>query len=255
MTTTTYPLTPVTAEQNPLRFSTLTSVELRKMTDTRSGRWLLASILALVTAVLAWKVAHPSIEVSFHNYGGGVATIVAFLAPIIGLLAMTSEWTQRTALTTFTLAPRRGPVIAAKYVASVILSLGVLAIALLLAGAFAIVGGAIHGNGSFGTMPSDVRSFVIIVALQVTMAAAFGLVAGQTPVAITTFLVAPTAWAALSSGVLKSASPWFDVFSAYDRLSSTQPLAHVGQTLTAVALWVVVPTALGIARSLRREVK
>ena len=36
-------------------------------------------------------------------------TFVAFLAPLIGLLAMTSEWTQRTALTTFTLAPRRLP--------------------------------------------------------------------------------------------------------------------------------------------------
>jgi len=104
-------------------------------------------------------------------------------------------------------------------------------------------------------MPSDVRSFVIVVVLQVTMAAAFGLLAGQTPVAITTFLVAPTAWAALSSNVFKSASPWFDVFSSYDRLSSTQPLAHIGQTLTAVGLWVVLPIVLGTVRSLRREVK
>jgi hypothetical protein len=158
-------------------------------------------------------------------------------------------------LTTFTLAPRRGPVIAAKYFASVILSVAVLAFALLLASAFALVGGAVHGNGSFGAMPSDVRSFVIIVVLQVTMAAAFGLLAGQTPVAITTFLVAPTAWAALSSNVLKTTSPWFDVFSAYDRLSSTQPAAHIGQTLTAVGLWVVLPCVLGVVRSLRREVK
>ena len=225
------------------------------MTDTRSGRWLPATILALVTAVLTWKVSHPEIEVSFKNYGGAVATIIAFLAPIVGLLAMTSEWTQRTALTTFTLAPRRLPVIAAKYVASVILTLGLLAVGLMLGAGFTIVGGAIHGNGSFAAMPSDVRSFAIITVLQVTMAAAFGLLAAQTPIAITAFLVAPTVWAAMSADVLKGASPWFDVFSAYDRLSSTQPLAHFGQTVTAVALWVVLPCVLGIVRSVRREVK
>ena len=103
----------------PLRFSTLTSVELRKLTDTRSSRWLLLSILGLVSGVLVYKLTQSRIEVAFDNYSSGVTTVVAFLAPIIALLAMTSEWTERTALTTFTLAPRRLPVIAAKYVAAV----------------------------------------------------------------------------------------------------------------------------------------
>jgi hypothetical protein len=253
--TTTFPLSPITTEQRPLRFSTLTSVELRKMTDTRSGRWILVAILGLATGVLAWKVAHPDIEVSFDNYGGAVATFVAFLAPLIGLLAMTSEWTQRTALTTFTLTPRRLPVIAAKYVASVVLSLAVLAAGLVVAGGFTALGGAIHGHGSFDGLFTDIRSFAIIVVLQVTMASAIGLLAAQTPVAITAFLVAPTAWAAVSSGLLKDASPWFDIFSAYDRLASTHPFGHLAQTATAIGVWVVVPSVLGLVHSLRREVK
>ena len=88
------------------------------MTDTRSGAALLAGHRrSPPLAVLVWKVAHASVETSFDNYSAGAATMVAFLMPIVGLLAMTSEWTQRTALTTFTLAPRRLPVIAAKYVA------------------------------------------------------------------------------------------------------------------------------------------
>jgi hypothetical protein len=247
--------TTISAEQRPLRFSTITSVELRKMTDTRSGRWILFSILAVATGALAWKAAHPAIEVSFHNYGAAAATFVAFMAPVIGLLAMTSEWTQRTALSTFTLVPRRLPVIVAKYLASLVLALAVLAGALVLAAAFTAVGGAIHGRGSFEGTLGDVRSFAVIVVLQVTMATAFGLLAGHTPVALTAFLVAPTAWAAASSGLLQNVSPWFDVFSAYDRLASAQPLGHLAQTTTAIALWVVLPSALGIVRSVRREVK
>ena len=252
---TVYPLPAITAEPRPLRFATLTSVEFRKMTDTRSGRWLIATILTIITGVLTWKVAHPSIRPAFENYGDASAVFVAFLAPLIGLLAITSEWTQRTALTTFTLAPRRMPVFAAKYVASIALTLGLLAVSVLLAGGFTLLGGAIHGNGTFAGLPTEVRTYAIIAVLQVTMAMAFGLLAAQTPLAITAFLIAPTAWGAFSSNVLKGASPWFDVFSAYDRLASSQPLEHFGQTLSAVSLWVLLPSALGLVRSLRREVK
>jgi ABC-type transport system involved in multi-copper enzyme maturation permease subunit len=252
---TVYSLPAITAEPRPLRFATLASVEFRKMTDTRSGRWLIATILTIVTGVLIWKVAHPSIQPAFDNYSDVSAVFVAFLAPLIGLLAITSEWTQRTALTTFTLAPRRMPVIAAKYVASIVLTLGLLAVSVLLAGGFTLLGGAIHGGGTFDGLPTEVRSDAIIVFLQVTMAMAFGLLAVQTPLAITAFLIAPTAWAAFSSNVLKGASPWFDVFSAYDRLASSQPLEHFGQTLSAVTLWVLLPSAFGLVRSLRREVK
>jgi ABC-type transport system involved in multi-copper enzyme maturation permease subunit len=238
----------------PLRFSTLTAVELRKMTDTRSSRWLLGMILGLVGFVLAWKVTHASVEVSTDNYGGAVVSVLAFFVPIIGLLAMTSEWTQRTALTTFTLAPRRLHVIAAKFVASMMLSLAVLAVGLLMAVGATALGGLVHGDASYAHLLTDVRGAAIIVALQVTMAAAFGALAAQTAVALVAFLVAPMAWAAVSAE-LKGASSWFDVFAAYDQLSSNQPFHHLAQSLTAIGVWVVLPSVLGVARSLRREVK
>jgi hypothetical protein len=104
-------------------------------------------------------------------------------------------------------------------------------------------------------MLTEIRSYVIIVILQVTMAAAFGALVQQTAVAIVAYLAAPIVWNAVSTVVLKGASEWFDIFSAYDRLSSTQPFHHIAHTLTAIAMWVVVPSALGVVRSLRREVK
>jgi hypothetical protein len=239
----------------PLRFSTLMSVETRKMTDTRSSRWLLLGIVGLAGVALVWKLTHPTIDISFNNYGGAVAGIVAFLVPIIGLLAMTSEWTQRSALSTFTLAPRRLPVFAAKYLSAMILSLGVLFAGVLLSIGATAIGGLVHGHSSYGGMLTDIRSYVIVVVLQVTMAAAFGALAAQTAVGLVAYLVAPTAWAAASDQLLKGASPWFDIFSAYDQLSSGQPFHHFAQSLTSIAIWVAVPSVLGITRSLRKEVK
>ena len=96
---------------------------------------------------------------------------------------------------------------------------------------------------------------MIVVALQVIMATAFGALAAQTTVAIGAFLAAPAVWAEVSEPLLGKAAPWFDVFSAYGQLSSNHPFDHLGQTLTAVTVWVVVPATIGITRSLRREVK
>ena len=55
------------------------------------------------------------------------------LLPVIGVMAMTSEWTQRTALTTFTLSPRRVRVQLAKFVSAIVLSVVVLTATALLA--------------------------------------------------------------------------------------------------------------------------
>ena len=51
----------------------------------------------------------------------------SILLPIVGILLVTSEWSQRTALITFALVPDRGRVLAAKLLASVVLSLVALA--------------------------------------------------------------------------------------------------------------------------------
>jgi ABC-type transport system involved in multi-copper enzyme maturation permease subunit len=239
----------------PLRFPTLLAVEVRKMLDTRSGRSLLASTVVVSAAVLVWKVAHSSVETAFDNYSRGVATMVAFLTPLIGLLAMTSEWTQRTALTTFTLAPRRLPVIAAKYVASLLVSLGAAAVGMAMAATACAIGGELHGPSDFSGWLGDIRYAAVFVVLQVTMGAAFGAMAANTPAALSAFLLAPSVWTMLPDDLLNSVAPWLDIFEAYGRLSSDLPLDDIAKTLSAVAAWVVFPAAIGLTRSLRREIK
>jgi hypothetical protein len=248
---------PVTEPVRPLRLPTLVSVELRKMTDTRSARGVLAGTLGLVVFALVWKLTHlDSGPSAFDNLVIPTVNIIAIFGPLLGLLAMTSEWTQRTALTTFTLAPRRLPVIGAKYLASVIVSLGLLAAGLALTAAATGIGGLVGDGSDFAGALGDVRSGLIIVVLQVTMAAAFGALIAQSAGALVAFFVVPIAWDAAGEAVLgRKAAPWFDIYAAYDRLASDDPWSHPNWTLTAVLTFVVLPAAIGVRRSLRREIK
>ena len=118
------------------------------------------------------------------------------------------------------------------------------------------LGGLITGQTpSFDSFGADVRGLVIMTALQVTMAAGFGALAAQTAVAVGAFLVAPTPGPCVGPLVFGDNAQWLDVFTAYARLSSDTPFADLPQTLTAIAVWVVLPTTVGVVRSLRREVK
>jgi ABC-2 type transport system permease protein len=244
----------MSARIEPLRFSTVVAVELRKMTDTRTSRGLLAAIGALLAAVLVWKVSQAAIPATFDNYSAGSAAVVGYVAPILGLLAMSAEWTQRTALTTFTLVPRRLTVLAAKLLTALLLSVALMAVGLALSAAGVALGGALHGGGSFGGVAVDIRGATVIVLLHTLLGAAFGALAAQSTVALGAYLLAPTIWSNAASQLLKGAAPWLDIFDAYERLSSAHPFHSLPQTLTAVSLWVFVPAALGLTRSLRREV-
>jgi len=238
----------------PLRLSTLVDVELRKTTDTPASRGLLGGVATLLLVVVGWKVAHPDVPGTFHNFAPACAAVVGYAAPILALLAMSAEWTQRTALTTFTLAPRRGPVIAAKLAAALLLSAGLAVIGLLLAAGGVTLAGALRGGGSFAHAAADVRGTMAIVALHTLLGAAIGALIAQSTVALGVYLLAPVIWSNIAAQLLHGVARWVDIFMAYDRLASAHPLAGLAQTLTALTVWLLVPGLLGLARSLRREV-
>ena len=75
------------------------------------------------------------------------------LIPVLGILAVTSEWSQRTAVTTFALVPRRDRVIAAKLLAGLALALAAVGVCLAMSlAATALVPVVGHG-GARGTSP------------------------------------------------------------------------------------------------------
>jgi ABC-type transport system involved in multi-copper enzyme maturation permease subunit len=180
--------------------------------------------------------------------------MVGYAGPILALLAMSSEWTQRTALTTFTLAPRRFPVLASKLVTALVLTTGLAIVALVLSAAAVGVTGVVHGGASFADLGMEVRGAITIVLLHTLLGAAFGAVLGHSTVALGAYFLAPIVWGNVANELFKGAAPWLDIFATYERLSSPDALQDVPQTLTSVAVWVLVPLSLGIVRFLRREV-
>lgn len=240
----------------PIPFLTLLRVESRKMLDTRSGKAVLATIIGIALVILGWLTIRGDTPASFERFSNATMAGVSLLTPIIAVLAMASEWTQRTALTTFTLAPRRGRVLAAKFLSAILLLAAVNLFVLVLVAGTTELNGLIHGDPtSYDGFGGIVRTTLIIGTLTATMAAAFGAVAAQTAVALVAYFIAPTAFSLFSLAVLGNSAPWFDVFSAFDRLSGSDPWVNMGQTLTAVTIWVIIPAVVGIVRSLRREVK
>ncbi|MEU4390349.1 ABC transporter permease [Kribbella sp. NPDC023855] len=238
-------------------FLKLVTIELRKSVNTRSGQVLILGILALALAALTWELTHMQDgKQAFDGYLGAASTGVMLLLPVIGVMAMTSEWTQRTALTTFTLSPRRIRVQVAKFVSAVVLSVVVLSVTVVLAVAGTALGGSISGDGaSYAGFGGALAGAYLTTALNVVMGAAFGAVIAQTAVAILVFFVAPTAWALAGPALFKSNADWLDVFGAFGRIAERDLHGMVPETLTAIGVWIVLPTIAGLWASSRREVK
>ena len=124
-------------------FPRLTLVELRKMVDTRAGFWLqLAVAAAHARRAVLFCIFAETEDLIFRDAFALAILPGAILLPIIGILLVSSEWSQRTALITFTLVPKRMRVMSAKIAASLVLGAIVLVIALIVAVvAIVVVGG------------------------------------------------------------------------------------------------------------------
>jgi len=112
MTTATSTVAASSALGPGIPFSRSLRVEWRKSVDTRAARWLLAAVAAVAVIAAVVPIATPhSSDQDLPNYLAIVAIGVTLLLPVVSILTLTSEWSQRTVLTTFTQDPRRDRVL------------------------------------------------------------------------------------------------------------------------------------------------
>jgi ABC-2 type transport system permease protein len=231
----------------------LTGVELRKMVDTRAGFWLLAlTFLLAVAVVVIGALAGNGNDHDFRSMLSNTANVVSVLLPIIGILLVTSEWTQRTTLQTFALVPRRERVIIAKVLAAIVISLVALVVCLALSG----LGTALSGDGSWSLPIGLLGQDVVYIVTSTIGGVAFGAAFLRSAPAIVLSFVLPIGWAALATiSWLEGAGRWLDTSQSVgnlpDHLFSGTDWAHTG---TSLAFWMVLPLAVGTWRILRSEV-
>ena len=100
--------------------SRLAKVEFRKALDTRAGRWFVISILALVVVVeVIYAFAANDDDKNFQDFVRIGGFVLGYFLPIIIIMLVTSEASQRNGLVTFTLEPKRSRVVVAKFIAGV----------------------------------------------------------------------------------------------------------------------------------------
>jgi ABC-2 type transport system permease protein len=237
----------------------LTGVELRKMADTRAGFWLLVTTGLVTVAVVAISIifADPADQTFFAMFQTTLLP-TGILLPILGILSVTSEWTQRTALTTFALVPARGRVALAKTLASTVLALASVAAGLAAAAAGNLVAGAIDpAAGSWEITGSAIGYASLFNFLNVLTGLAFGMLLMNSAVAIVLYFVLPMVWTGLGGMIsaLDKPAEWLDTTRTFGPLVEDAMTSGAWARLgTSVALWVALPLAAGLWRLLRREV-
>jgi ABC-2 type transport system permease protein len=238
--------------------SRLVRVELRKLADTRASRWLLIAIAAITAVIiLIFFLTANTSDRTFLNFMGATATPQGFLLPVLGILLVTSEWSQRTALVTFTLMPVRGRVLLAKVIAALIAGLIAIVVAVAVAALATAVGGADNAWADIGV--DDFAKFGLLQVSGVLQGLAFGLLFLSSAAAIVTFFVLPTVFSIVANvwGTLQKSAPWLDLATAQQPLFGGQNLSSEQwwQVVTATLIWVVLPFVVGLVRVLRAEVK
>lgn len=246
-------------------FGRLVAVELRKTADTRAGRWLLyvTGLLIVVAMGIFFAVGvTQDIEIDYGALFLAANVPMGLLVPVIGILAVSTEWGQRTHMVTFSLEPRRVRVVLAKLATGVLLGLASVAVAFVVGAAVLALFEATGGEADWNPTAGLVAGFVLLQVIGVLTGFAFGMLFLNSPVAIVVYV----AYAFILPPLLELGAflwqwfadirPWFDFGEAQEPLIQ----GDLGEVVWADffvsgLVWFALPLAVGIWRVMRSELK
>ncbi len=252
------------AGPRPIPLRRIVGVELAKMFDTRSGFWLMISIgVSALLATSAVIVFAPESELTFETFATAIGFPMAVILPMIAILSVTSEWSQRSGLTTFTLVPHRGRVIWAKAICSVAVGVGSMMIALVVGALGNIVGTAITGTETIWNVSvADFSLIILANVLGLLVGFMLGVLIRNSAGAIVAYfvysLVLPTIFGMLAAFQewFRDLQGWVDFNYSQSALFNGSPTGEQwGQLGVSGLIWLVAPLVIGLVLVLRSEVK
>ncbi len=242
----------------------LVAVELRKTFDTRSGLWLLASlgIAAVLTtgAIVAWA---PKEQLTYSEFTLAIGVPMTIILPIIAVLSVTSEWSQRSGLATFTLVPHRGRVLLAKAIAVVLVTVPATLVAFGVGAAGNVAGTALADVPAVWNQDLvDVAYFALGQTLLLLVGFVLGALIRNSSGAIVAYMiygfVAPglLAFLAFNQAWFADARSWLDPKYNQDGLLRGDIAGDQwSQLAVTTVVWLVVPMVAAVVNVLRSEVK
>jgi ABC-2 type transport system permease protein len=244
--------------------SRIVRAELRKMFDTRSGFWLIASIvIAGLVATVATIAFAPDADLTYYTFAKAIGFPMTVVLPMIAILSITGEWSQRSGLTTFTLIPHRSRVILAKVISSVAVAVASMLFAFLTGAAGNVVGTAIAGTSPVWDVSFTAGVNIVVGNLLCLLTGTMlGMLVRNSAGALVAYfvysLLLPTVAGLLaaSQGWFRDLQPWVDLNFAQAALfngsMTGEQWANVAVTATT---WLVLPAVVGLRLVLRSEVK
>ena len=248
----------------PIPLSRVVGVELRKMFDTRSGFWMMASIGILsVLATGAVIIFAPDSEITYENFAAAIGFPMSVVLPMIAILSVTSEWSQRSGLTTFTLVPHRSRVVLAKALCAVGVGVVSIALAMVIGAGGNLLGSNLAGVPTTWDMSaSDLLYITFANVLGLLTGFTLGVLIRNSAGAIVGYfvyaLLLPTVTNLLAESQewFRDAQPWvnfqWNQQSLFEAGFTGQQWVQLAITATA---WLILPMAFGVWRVLRSEVK
>ncbi len=98
-----------------------------------------------------------------------------------------------------------------------------------------------------------VLGYLLYVLLNVLMGVAFGALFHNSAAAIALSFALPAAFAVLGYAV-SSLAEWIDSSTTFEWVLQGEWSGHLPQITVSVAVWVAIPLAAGLFRTLRREI-
>ncbi len=265
MSTAGLPVTFDVTDTPGIPFSRLFKVELRKAFDTRAGRWLVgvtAGIALVADLIIAIVLAAQDEDLAYGDLVAGAAFVCSVLLPVLGIMLVTSEWSQRTAMTTFSLEPRRMRIVMAKMLAGIALTAFVIAFALVVGVLCNLLYAAFGGSLDWTFGWSGFFAFIATQTMAMLGGFALACLLLNTPAAIVVFFVYKwvlpglLAIGAALMAWFNDLVDWIDFQSAQNRLfDGGLTSTEWSQLVVSGFLWLVVPLVIGLWRIQRAEVK
>ena len=125
-----------------------------------------------------------------RTFTAAISVPLTLALPIIAILSVTSEWSQRTGLTTFALVPHRGRIVLAKAIASVLLAIVAIPVAFTIGALGNVVGTAIAGvDPVWNLTATDLLLLVLADVLGVLVGFMLAVLIRSSPGALATYFV------------------------------------------------------------------